>query len=71
MHLDDLLLRRLRIGIQLPRGGLDQVDRIRAIVQAELDWDDNRWEKELARYEDIWQRFYSPKPLGIGEGILP
>lgn len=58
MHLDDLLLRRVRLGLLLPAGGLDQMARIRSLVQAELGWDDPRWEKEAAAYRQLWQACY-------------
>jgi glycerol-3-phosphate dehydrogenase len=57
-HLDDLLLRRTRLGLLLPRGGLDYLERIRQTVQPELGWDDARWQAEAAAYADLWQRCY-------------
>ena len=60
VHLDDLLARRLRLAINLPGGGLAQMDRIRAIIQPELGWDDGRWEKEAEAYEKTWRAYYSP-----------
>ncbi len=69
LHLDDLLLRRLRLGILLPRGGLDLIGQIRSVAQAELGWDDARWQAEVQRYSEIWRRYYSPAPVGVGEGI--
>jgi len=60
VHLDDLLARRLRLAINLPGGGLAQMERIRAIVQPELGWDDARWEEEEKRYRALWQEYYSP-----------
>jgi glycerol-3-phosphate dehydrogenase len=62
LHLDDILLRRVRLGLLLPRGGLDHVEHIRAIVQPELNWDDTRWAQEVERYSRLWQGFYSPQP---------
>jgi len=59
VHLDDLLLRRLRLGILLPEGGLPLMDRIRSIAQPELGWDDNRWQTEADRYSALWRRCYS------------
>ncbi len=56
VHLDDLLLRRTRLGILLPGGAADCLTRVRSIVQAELGWDDERWASEEARYADIWRR---------------
>jgi glycerol-3-phosphate dehydrogenase len=62
VHLADLLLRRVRIGMLLPNGAQDIMDKIRAIVQPELGWDDARWATELASYRGTWQRYYSPAP---------
>ncbi len=59
VHLDDLLLRRVRLGLLLPNGGLDFIERIRAIVQPELGWDDDRWAREAADYARLWKRCYS------------
>ncbi len=53
VHLDDLLLRRVRLGLLLPRGGADLLPRIRQIVQPELGWDDARWEAEEAAYRGL------------------
>lgn len=58
VHLDDLLLRRTRLGILLPRGGLDHLERIRATVRPLLDWSDERWHSELERYRDIIAKYY-------------
>lgn len=59
VHLDDLLLRRLRVGLLLPGGGRELLPRIRRICQPELGWDDARWEAEQAAYLELWQRHYS------------
>jgi len=58
-HLDDLLLRRTRLGLLLPRGGEALLPQWRALVQAELHWDDARWQEEVARYLALIQRCYS------------
>jgi glycerol-3-phosphate dehydrogenase len=58
--LADLLLRRVRLGLLLPNGGLDLVAKIRAVAQPELGWDDAKWDEELARYKDTWSKAYSP-----------
>jgi glycerol-3-phosphate dehydrogenase len=60
VHLDDLLARRLRLAINLPGGGLNEMAKIRAIVQPELGWDDRRWEEEARAYEKTWRAYYSP-----------
>ncbi len=59
VHLDDLLLRRVRLGLLLPQGGLSQVDRIRLIAQPELGWSDERWAQEVSDYTRLWNQCYS------------
>jgi glycerol-3-phosphate dehydrogenase len=58
LHLDDLLLRRTRLGLLLPQGGLDCLENIRLIAQPELGWDDNRWSVEASQYADLYKRCY-------------
>ncbi|NRR29783.1 glycerol-3-phosphate dehydrogenase/oxidase [Oxalobacteraceae bacterium] len=57
--LEDLLLRRSRIGLQLRGGGTAVLARIRAICQPELGWDDERWDIEQLAYLALWQSHYS------------
>jgi glycerol-3-phosphate dehydrogenase len=59
VHLDDLLLRRVRLGLLLPQGGLPLLESIRRIVQPELGWDEARWEREAVEYARRWQASYS------------
>jgi glycerol-3-phosphate dehydrogenase len=61
-HLDDLLLRKVRLGLLLPHGGRDLLGRIRNIVQPELGWSDERWQQEETAYLKTWQSYYSPRP---------
>ncbi|MBU1169870.1 MAG: glycerol-3-phosphate dehydrogenase/oxidase [Proteobacteria bacterium] len=64
-HLDDLLLRRVRIGLLLKDGGRMYMDRIRTYCEPALDWDPLRWEKEIEDYFTLWQNCYSlPKKDG-------
>jgi glycerol-3-phosphate dehydrogenase len=66
VHLDDLLLRRVRLGLLLPHGGQALLPRIRAICQPELDWDDATWQAEESAYLALWQRHYSlPEPAAV------
>lgn len=58
IHLSDLLLRRVRLGLLLPRGGQDLLSRVRNIAQPELGWDDARWEEEQQNYVKLWQSCY-------------
>jgi glycerol-3-phosphate dehydrogenase len=62
VHLDDLMLRRVRLGLCLPVGGIHLLAQIRAIVQPELGWDDVRWSLEVERYQKIWRMYYAPIP---------
>jgi glycerol-3-phosphate dehydrogenase len=57
-HLDDLLLRRVRLGLLAPEGGAAHLAAIRAICQPELGWDDARWQAEEARYLALWRASY-------------
>jgi glycerol-3-phosphate dehydrogenase len=59
VHLDDLLLRRVRLGLLVPQGGADLLESIRPIVQPELGWDDIRWESEARAYNRLWKQSYS------------
>lgn len=58
-HLDDLMLRRTRLGLLLEGGGEKVMGRIRNICQQELGWNDERWNTELQRYRAIWKAHYS------------
>jgi glycerol-3-phosphate dehydrogenase len=55
VHLDDLLLRRARLGLLLPEGGVEVLPRVRALCREELGWGDERWATEEERYRRIWQ----------------
>ena len=59
VHLDDLMLRRVRLGLLVPQGGAALLPRIRTICQEELGWDEARWQAEEAAYRALWQRYYS------------
>jgi len=59
-HLDDLLLRRLRLGLLLPEGATEQLDKIRALCKSVLPWDKKRWRDEERRYREILRQAYRP-----------
>ena len=59
LHLDDLLLRRTRLGLLVAHGAAGELPRIRALCQARLGWDDARWQQEQQDYLALWQRCYS------------
>jgi glycerol-3-phosphate dehydrogenase len=60
VHLDDLLLRRVRLGLLLPNGGAAHLPRIRSLVAAELGWDEAGWDAEEAAYLALWARDHAP-----------
>ncbi len=71
VHLDDLLLRRVRLGLLLREGGAAYLERIRAICQPELGWNDARWRAEAAAYRALWRRCYSlPEDVPDWRGML-
>ena len=53
-HLDDLLLRRVRIGLLTPYGGKAYLKRIRKLCRDVLPWDKRRWKEEVKNYLDLW-----------------
>ncbi len=59
LHLDDLLLRRTRLGLLLARGAAAEMSSIRRICQPRLGWNDERWQHEEALYRELWKRCYS------------
>ncbi|WP_332820865.1 glycerol-3-phosphate dehydrogenase C-terminal domain-containing protein, partial [Pseudomonas sp.] len=59
LHLDDLLLRRTRLGLLLAEGAKAELPRIRALCQARLGWSDERWQQEERDYLALWRRCYS------------
>jgi glycerol-3-phosphate dehydrogenase len=63
LHLDDLLLRRTRLGLLLPHGAAACLGRVKTLCQSELGWTDSQWRAELSRYQALIARCYSlPEP---------
>lgn len=58
-HLDDLLLRRTRIGLLLKQGGEQVLPEVERLCRPYLDWDDHRWIRELERYREIIRSSYA------------
>jgi glycerol-3-phosphate dehydrogenase len=58
VHLDDLLLRRTRLGSLLERGGEAIFPALESICREELNWDTTRWQAEVTRYQEIWRKHY-------------
>jgi glycerol-3-phosphate dehydrogenase len=59
VHLDDLMLRRTRLGLLLAHGGEAALGAVEPIARQELRWDERRWSEEADRYRAIIRRSYS------------
>lgn len=70
VHLEDLLLRRVRLGLVLPEGGREHLRRIRAVCQEELGWDERRWAEEEAAYLEAWRLQHRP-PQAVARAASP
>ena len=57
--LSDLLLRRVRVGLLLPKGGINLLDRVEALCKPCLLWDNKRWETEKKAYIKLWETYYA------------
>jgi len=60
MHLDDVMLRRTRLGLVTPAGGKPLLSGIAGVLRQELGWDDGRWRDEERRYLAMWDALHSP-----------
>lgn len=61
-HLDDLLLRRTRLGLLLRDGGAAILPRVGRIACTELGWNAERWARELTRYRALIALHHAPEP---------
>ena len=59
IHLEDLMLRRTRLGLLLCNGGEQILPKIRKICQPVLGWTDEKWGKEAQAYLSLWKKCYS------------
>lgn len=64
-RLDDLMLRRTRLGLQLADGGAAVLPRVRAICQQELGWNDELWEREREIYLTAWRAQYGVPGVAV------
>jgi glycerol-3-phosphate dehydrogenase len=58
-HLQDLLLRRVRIGLLTPEGGKKYLKRIQKICRDVLPWDRRRWKEEIRQYLELWNHAHN------------
>ena len=68
IHLDDLMLRRTRLGLLLPEGGRGWLPAIREYCQPVLKWSDEKWQQEVERYLELWHESYSLPPVSAENG---
>lgn len=62
-HLDDLLMRRTRIGIMMKQGGTALKSHLKTLFTNALGWDESTWDIEWERYLSMWQKDYAPFPV--------
>ncbi len=62
LHVEDLLLRRVRLGMWQPDAARDVAWRLRMIFQRELGWSFGRWSEELERFDEALEG-WTPPPV--------
>jgi len=60
LHLDDLMLRRTRLGLITPSGGRALLTKLQPVCRDELGWSDDRWREEERRYLELWAANHAP-----------
>lgn len=58
VHLDDLMLRRTRLGLILAHGGEAVLPELEARCRTRLGWSGPRWQAEVERYRALWREAY-------------
>ena len=66
VHLQDLMLRRTRLGLVSAQGGAAFLPRIAALCREELGWDEARWQQEQREYLAHWQQQHAPPSVPGG-----
>lgn len=59
VHLDDLMLRRTRLGNVMPHLSDTLWQKVQALFAEHQGWDEQRWNTELSRYQKLWEACYS------------
>jgi glycerol-3-phosphate dehydrogenase len=55
LHLEDLLLRRARLGLWQPALAREVLPRLRPLFEQELSWDHRRWDAEVEAFDKALQ----------------
>lgn len=58
VHLEDLLLRRTRLGLLLKNGGEVLFESLKPLCQDKLGWSDSQWNIELSDYKQLINHCY-------------
>lgn len=66
VHLDDLMLRRTRLGLLLANGGEEVLGDISTMVREVCGWSTGQWDIETNRYRDIIRTYYTV-PASAGD----
>ena len=53
IHLDDLMLRRSRLGLTSSDGGVECVEKKKELIMSALGWSDKKYDDELKRYKSV------------------
>lgn len=69
-HLDDLLLRRTRLGNVLPQGAIMLMAQIKTLCHRELQWNETKWEDEVQAYQQLWQSHYNLPKVTLAPNML-
>ena len=64
IHLDDLLLRRTRLGLVLPSGAETLLPELRHRCLPLLGWSETQWQTEVDRYLTLYRQSYSLPATG-------
>ncbi len=59
VHLDDLMLRRTRLGLLLADGGEEVLGDVGTMVREVCGWSNSRWNREIDRYREIIRTYYT------------
>ncbi|WP_416361391.1 glycerol-3-phosphate dehydrogenase/oxidase [Marinobacter sp.] len=65
VHLDDLLLRRTRLGLVCPKGAEQLLPALRRRCQPLLGWSDMQWQQEVDRYLTLYRQSYNLPTTGV------
>lgn len=70
-HLDDLLLRRTRLGLLHPQGAQALLPQVQALCAPLLGWSSARWQQEETRYRQIVAQCYQTPEWGSDSNFRP